>query len=673
MKSFLKWGAIIIGCLAVILIAAMLLIPRFVDVQKYKPMLESKVTEATGRPFSVGDDLRLSLFPWAGVAFSDLRLGNPDGFAEKNFVAVKSFEVRIKLWPLLSKEIQIKRFVMNEPRITLIKNKNGKANWEQPGQQKQPSGETQTGQKDKSPAPPAGDTGAFELPVGALTVGNLAIKNGSALWDDRTSGTRKEIQNINLALKDVSLEKPVALKFSAEVDQQPVSIEGSVGPLNDGLQGGGILMDLSLKAFKQLAMRLKGSLENPLASPGVDMDVEIDAFSPRKLVAALGQEFPVETADPEALSSVALKTHVKADAARVILTGGSLNLDQSKLKFSATASDFSRPNLKFDLDLDQIDLDRYMPPPGDEPPPEESGSTSGAGGKKAETDYTPLRRMILDGTANIGRLTVSKAKIQEMLIQIKAKDGIIKLDPMKLKMYEGNATGNVRLNVAQNRPKSDLKLRVNDIQVNPLLKDVLEQDFLEGLTNADITLSMVGDTPRQIKKSLTGRGDLRFNDGAIIGIDLASMARNIESAFTGAKQGGERPRTDFTELAIPFKIKKGLAKTPGSSLKSPFIRINAKGKTDLVKETLDFRAEPKAVGTIKGQGDQKNRSGFMVPIVVSGTYASPTFRPDLSAAAKDKIEKQVFESKEAQKLMKKDEVKPFKKDAKKALKGILGD
>ena len=138
MKSFLKWGAIIIGCVVVVIIGAMLLIPMFVDVQKYKPVLESKVTEATGRPFSVGDDLLLSLFPWAGVSFSDLRLGNPAGFAEKDFVTIKSFEVRIKLLPLISKDVQIKRFVVNEPRFTLIKDKKGRANWEQPKQPKQP-------------------------------------------------------------------------------------------------------------------------------------------------------------------------------------------------------------------------------------------------------------------------------------------------------------------------------------------------------------------------------------------------------------------------------------------------------------------------------------------------------------------------------------------------------
>ena len=71
MKSALKWGAIVVVGLVVVIIAALLIIPAFVDVQKYKPMLESKVTDATGRPFSVGDDLSLSLFPWAGLSFSN--------------------------------------------------------------------------------------------------------------------------------------------------------------------------------------------------------------------------------------------------------------------------------------------------------------------------------------------------------------------------------------------------------------------------------------------------------------------------------------------------------------------------------------------------------------------------------------------------------------------------
>ncbi|MBE9543244.1 MAG: AsmA family protein [Proteobacteria bacterium] len=434
-------------------------------------------------------------------------------------------------------------------------------------------------------------------------------------------------------------------------------------------------MDLSLKALKQLTLRLKGNLENPATTPGVDLDITLDKFSPRELVAALGQTFPVDTTDPKALSSVDLKAHIKADASRVVVSNGVMNLDQSRLNFSATAAQFSRPNLKFDLNLDQINLDRYLPPKSDQPSAEKASAPAPAPakGQKKKTDYTPLRRLIIDGLIRIGHLTISKASIQDVYLKIKAKNGLFNLDPMKLNMYQGNANGKALLNVTQDIPRSSLNLKINNVQVEPLLMDVLEKDILQGSTHADINLSMKGDEPEQIKKTLNGKGYLKFTNGAIVGIDLAAMVRNVGSAFGLTKKGAERPKTDFTELDFPYSIKNGAVNTPQSVLKSPFIRVIATGTADLVKETLDFRVEPKAVASIKGQGDDAQRKGLMVPVLVSGTFASPKFRPDLSAAAKQEIEKQIFESKEAKKLLEKEEIKPFEKTAKDALKGILGN
>ena len=664
MKGFLKWGAIVVGCLVVVIIAALVLIPMFVDVAKYKPILESKVTAATGRPFSVGDDLSLSLFPWAGVSFSDLRLGNPAGFTEKNFVTVKSFEVRVKLLPLLSKDVQIKRFVLNEPQIVLVKNKKGLENWAQP----KPAGKDAAEEKAPSTESVPGGLG---IPISALTAENIAINNGSALWIDHTTDTRKEITDIGLILKDVSLNRPVKLTFSAQLDQKPLSLEGTVGPVGTGLKEGKIALDLSIKALKQLVLRLKGNLENLITNPGVDMDIEVAEFSPRMLMSELGQEFPVATTDPEAISRLALKAHIKADAKKVSLTNGNMELDQSKLKLSAAATEYSRPNLKFDIDLDQIDLDRYMPPKSEEPA--QAKTSASAEPAKKKTDYAPLRRLILDGSIKIAKLTVTKAKIEDAVLQIKAKDGVFNLDPIKLKMYQGGAAGNAVLNVAQDTPRSSLNLRVDSIQVGPLLQDVLQKDFLVGAANADINLAMAGDDPEKIKKTLNGKGELQFNDGAIVGIDLSAMARNVGAAFGLAKKGEERPRTDFTELLVPFTIKNGVVNTPQSSIKSPFIRITAVGTADLVQETLDFRVDPQAVATIKGQGDETKRSGIMVPVLVSGTFSKPTFRPDLSAATQQRIEKEIFESKEVQKVLEKEELKPLEKKAKGLLKGILGN
>ena len=121
---------LLVGCVLLLSIpTALHIIPFFLDVQKYKPEIEKRVSEATGRPFSIGGQLELSLFPWAGLAFSDLRLGNPPGFKEKDFLSVKSFEARVKLLPLLSRDVQVKRFILEGPRIVLEKSRTGQGSW----------------------------------------------------------------------------------------------------------------------------------------------------------------------------------------------------------------------------------------------------------------------------------------------------------------------------------------------------------------------------------------------------------------------------------------------------------------------------------------------------------------------------------------------------------------
>ena len=657
MNKAIKWGLIICVSLVVIVIAGLLIAPAFIDIQDYKPELEKFISEKTGRPFAVGDDLSLSFFPWAGVSLSNLQLGNTAEFAEKDFVTVKSFEVRVKLLPLISKDVQIKRFILNEPHIVLVKNKDGRVNWSQPDMAKGKSAAEKP--IEKSPSTTA-ETG---LPFKDLTVGDFSIKNGSLDWIDHTAGVRKKITALNMSLRDVSFERPVKISFSARLDNQPLSLEGTIGPIGKDFKQATIPLDLDLKALTELALKLNGSLKNPGSNPGFDLAVDIKAFSPRKLLAALGRDFPVVTADPKALDQVALKARLKGNQTKVSISNGILNLDESKLNFTIEASEFSKPNLAFEINLDRINLDRYLPPGSDKPPAAEKPA------EKKPTDYTPLRKLILDGRIKIGQLVVSKAKIEDIIVRVIAKNGIINLNPLKLNMYQGNVSGIGKLNVQQDTPRTNVNLDVKNIQVGPLLKDVLEKDILEGLTNARVTLSMSGDDAAVIKKTLNGSGQVLFSDGAIVGIDLAGMVRNVTAAFGLQQKPAQRPRTDFAELSAPFSIRNGVVHTPQTSLKSPLIRVIAAGDANLVEETLDFRVEPKVVATIKGQGDKDQRSGLMVPVLVSGTFSKPKFTPDLAGMAKKQLEETILGSGQDQPKLDKENLE---ETAKGLLKGILG-
>lgn len=133
MKKILKWAAAVTVVLIVLVVAVLLIVPHFIDVKHYRPLIEKQVSKATGRSFTIGEDLRFSLFPWAGLSFSDLRMGNPPGFAEDDFVTVGSFEARVRLIPLLFRDVEVQRFILKNPRIVLVRNREGHGNWEFPG------------------------------------------------------------------------------------------------------------------------------------------------------------------------------------------------------------------------------------------------------------------------------------------------------------------------------------------------------------------------------------------------------------------------------------------------------------------------------------------------------------------------------------------------------------
>ena len=638
MNKAMKWGMAIVGLLAVLVIGAVILLPMLIDVKQYKPWAESLATEYTGRPVSVGDDMDLSVFPWVGVRLTDVTMGNPKGFKAGNMVSVKTFEVRLKVMPLLSRRIEVDSFILDSPQIALEKNKAGKGNWEDIG----PAG---SGQTSAAKAEEVSGSPSVEepqgLPVASLAVGRCAIINGSLTYADAGTGMTKTVSDLNLEITDISLDSPIKLSFKALVDGQPLALSGSVGPLgkNPGKENMGL--DLSLAALDTLKMGVQGTLILAGKTPGLDAAVSVETFSPRALFEKLGQPFPVETRDPKVLDKVSLAAKVKGSAQALALSEGKMVLDDSILTFTAGVKAFQKPDIRFDLNLDKIDADRYLPPPAtSEPAPAArpaSGSQQSTAGASQAVDYTPLRKLVLDGKAVIGELKVANLTLAKVTAKITGKGGVFNLDPFSMDLYEGSALAKAKVDVRGSAPKSEISLDTKGVQAGPLVRDGAGKDIIEGGLAADVNLTMTGDTPERIRQTLGGKGELTFTDGAIVGIDIAGTIRNAGAGLGLTEKAEEKPKTDFAELKIPFTASQGIVSVPGASLVSPLLRLSTSGKTNLVSEELDFRVEPKLVATLKGQGDTEDRSGLLIPLLVTGTWQTPKIRPDLEGMVKQKM------------------------------------
>jgi AsmA protein len=671
MKKGIKWllaivGLLILGGAAVVAAALFLL-----DVESLKPKIEQRVSQATGRSFTVGKDLDLSFFPWIGVALSDVRLGNPDGFSEPEFLSMDTFEARLKLLPLLQRQIQVKRFVVKNPRVVLEATRDGKKSWDFGS-----GGEKGGGGGD------GGDPSAG-LPVDTLEVETFSVTGGEILWIDGNAGQRKRVSGIELALTDLSFDRPVGIDASLEADGHPATLQGRVGPVGRSPGASPVDFDLTAGLLGEMTVHLKGRAENLLVSPTAALTLDIPAFSPRKAADRIQAGLIPPTTDPNALTRLSLAGGIEAAADRIAVKGGSAVLDDTRIDWSAVVQAFSKPDIQLDMTVDSIDVDRYLPPSGQaageggpskagSEPPEPAGSKPPGKAKPGEGD-DPLRRLVLDAAIKVGQLKAGGARVSNIDLRIGGKNGVFRIDPMDLALYGGSAGGKAKVDLRREAPAADLVLKVAGVAAGPLMQDLTGRRVIEGTMVVDADIKGAGSSGEAMKRSLDGSGRFLFTDGALVGIDLAEMVRNVQSAFTGRALPTEKPKTDFSELSVPFSLKKGVFSTSESRLQSPLLRLEASGDASLPAETLDFRVTPKLVKTLKGQGDKKERKGVAVPVLVSGTFSEPVFRPDLESIARQQVQERVLESGEIDKVFEKnEELKPLKEPAKGLLKNLFG-
>ena len=665
MKRGLKWVIILAVAMILASVAVVLIVPGLVDVRRFKPRIERMISQATGCPFELGGDMRLSIFPWTAIAVSDVRLGNPSGFSGDDMVRVSSFEVEVKFLPLVMsrfRDIQVRRFILKGPQVVLERNTRGMANWEMIGK-RSPAGAGRA-------AEPQGETGVF--PVNAVSADELIVEDGALTWTDQTTGSRVQVSDIRLELRDVSLAHPVPVVFSASVDGKPFGFTGSVGPLGTNPGRGEIPLDISMHAFGQLKIDLKGTVTDPLSRPRYRLSVDIPSFSPRKLMKAAGLDLPVTPADPGVLNRVTLHANLKGSPDYLSVPDGRFGMDETHVKFSCRAEEFSGPNVTFDMDVDRMDVDRYLPPDNRGDTGRESAGAGSPVHQGIKTDYSPLRRLVLDGALRVGKLRVSDVWMQDVDCRVTGKNGLFRVEPLNLKLSDGKLTARGSLNVKKDVPRGDVRFEAEGIRVQPLLSALLKKDFLEGKLNADLRFSFVGDDIKGIEKSLKGGGSVRITDGAVKGIDLTAMVRNTDGAYGFSGGKGARRRTEFSRFESPFDMKNGIIYTDNTTMLSPLFRFHTHGRINLLTRTVDLRIESTFVTTRKKDTEKMKRSEVTVPVLVTGSLSSPQFRPDLRGLAQEKLEEKVFKSKKFRRIFEKEEMKSVEKNVKSLLEGFFG-
>ena len=118
-----------LGVVIVLLVAALAIVPAFVDWNDYKPEFAARVEAATGRKLTIEGDLSLSVLPAPVLAARSVRLANVEGAVAPDMASAESIEVALQLGPLLRGRIAFSTITLVDPVIELEVLADGRRNW----------------------------------------------------------------------------------------------------------------------------------------------------------------------------------------------------------------------------------------------------------------------------------------------------------------------------------------------------------------------------------------------------------------------------------------------------------------------------------------------------------------------------------------------------------------
>lgn len=621
-KLFFALGAVI-----VLLVVAVAVIPVVVPVETYRSEILAQVKAATGRDARIDGDLSLSIIPRVEIVAGKVSLANAPGRQPASMVSLERLTVRVALFPLIGGNVEIDAFVLERPVINLEIDKSGTPNW----QFKTAAADAKTSRPAERKPPEGGDGAGFA--PGSLKLGDVRLVDGRISYFDARTGVRQQAEDINLTVSLPSLASPMRADGSLVWNKEKIVLGLGLSNPNAFLSGRKTDVDARVAATPvKLSFKGTAASDKSLRLGGA---VDLDVPSIRKLAAWAGTAL---NAPGSGYGPLKIAGTVDVNGNWYAFRNAVLSIDNIK-----GTGDFafdgrrSKPMVTAKLKLDKLDINPYLPP-------EQKGAaktaSKSAGGGAAQApagwsddpiDLSALNSVDAELDLSTGGILVRKIKIGESSLKVTLKNGVLVADLARMALYDGTGRAKVTANAAGKVPAVALTFDLANFQANPFLADAVGFDRIEGAANADLKVTTTGRSVREFVSALGGTGKVKFLNGAVRGINLAAMARNIKGAFLDSS-AREVQKTDFAELGGTYRITRGILTNTDLLLKSPLLRLAGKGKVDLPKRRVDYRIEPKVVTSIKGQGGRAGASGIKVPVVVEGPWDNLSYRPDLAGA-----------------------------------------
>jgi AsmA protein len=222
----------------------------------------------------------------------------------------------------------------------------------------------------------------------------------------------------------------------------------------------------------------------------------------------------------------------------------------------------------------------------------------------------------------------------------KGQDGIFSLNPVTMRLFGGQGSGSIEVDFSDPVPRYSVRSSLSKFRIEEYLKTLSSKKVAEGSMDFSASLSMQGNTAKEIKQTTGGEVSLRGVNLTLYGYDLDREFARFESSqnfnlvdagaffFAGplglaVTKGynfasifqGSGGSSSIGKLFSDWKVERGIAQAKDVAMATKQNRIALKGRINFVNERFD----DVTIALIDARGcarvQQKIRGPFRKPVV----------------------------------------------------------
>ncbi|MDR3478871.1 MAG: AsmA family protein [Gammaproteobacteria bacterium] len=595
MTKVLKFTGIILGIIILLLFVGVGILATCVSPNTFKPIITTQVFKMTGRQLAIDGNLSWSFFPYLGVKVGHASLSNPPEYTQKVFAEFTQATIGIKLVPLLHANIEANGLTLTGLTLNLIKNADGKTNWQDLLRPKVADNNASTAVVQAN--------GTNKQVVIGLAIPSVDVNDAHVTWTNLQTKQYADMSHFEFHAKDISLNHafPIDSHFDFDAKNPDLSGQGSLG--------GKITLNLNQQLY--LIQDLALSISAHQGAKKFDLAIAGD------VTANLNNQ------------TLAIENFV----------GTVANLT---LKGKVNISDLStKPQLTGHLQAQPFDLKQLLQSVG-----QDNANLQVAKNVSADFDFSTnaaatkaIQMINMNGNIKVDELQAAKIKLTEVNVVTQLQNGELNITPITASLYQGKLQSQAKINLNDAEPAVSLQAKLSGVQAESLLSDLgANQNKIKimGAGNIDLQVTTKGLAGDAVVRNLNGTVHFSFNDGKVDGINVGFMIDSAYALLKGKSAPAENEKsTHFGTLTGSAVIQNGVITNKDLFMNSPRFDTSGQGTINLVTKQINYTLE--AMPKLAGEEDKNPLSlnHLAIPVLITGSLQNPSIVPDTGAIAKE--------------------------------------